>query len=740
MVIKKLVVKNFRSYFGEKVFEFGEHLNLILGANGDGKTTFYDALDFVFNENSTEQNSQLLSTFVSEKMFQSLSEGQTGEVGVYVELLNDDRKSRFIERTFQVEKKADGAKRCFNHGYDGYIALPNGMRKRADRVRTLLESEMLFPALIRKYSLFKGESSLNVFDDKTTLKNLIDMFSDIKDLEPYKNFLDFAKESSSNAFAAAQRKNKTNNDKQKALQNDLAKLKKRQQELEDRLKELLTRYKEYNEKISDWDADKELLEVVHNKREAIRLLETEMEVLKDKLDENYPIYLLDKLWILEGFSPILDKYAEKMHELSEQKSVLEELNKNQYNKRVAEAEAEEKALQKLKDEISGLPWYVPDVHTMESMLKKQQCALCGSPAPEGSDAYKHIEQHLQVALDHIFREKENKKAMAETYVPMFSQRNIDRIHESSTYLYNTIGEIENISYQINELIEQNEKVNNEIFGKNQKIDQLKTEIARIQAQSKNGHDLGSNDNSWVDYKHAYDSRERVSNEITSLKESLLPRIKTQIVETNTELKKSIGNASAQEFFLINDFVTRLRSAVDNAEEQSLEDFMSKLSDIANDYLSMLNVDDFTGVVKMHKNMYDDIVVELVGDNGRRIDKPNTSLNTTMHLSILFAISTLAEQNLNTRSAYPIILDAPTSSFDEGKDKTFYQVMNEKLNRQCIIVTKSYLYKENNDFVADTAALDRLMAIKKIPVYRIKKLEGFKKTDLSTIETVVEPLF
>ena len=57
MIIKKLIICNFRSYFGEKVFEFKKGLNLILGANGDGKSTFYDALDFVLTDNSTEKTS-----------------------------------------------------------------------------------------------------------------------------------------------------------------------------------------------------------------------------------------------------------------------------------------------------------------------------------------------------------------------------------------------------------------------------------------------------------------------------------------------------------------------------------------------------------------------------------------------------------------------------------------------------------------------------------------------------------
>ena len=41
MILKELRIKNFRSYYGDNNhFEFSDGLTLILGDNGDGKTTF----------------------------------------------------------------------------------------------------------------------------------------------------------------------------------------------------------------------------------------------------------------------------------------------------------------------------------------------------------------------------------------------------------------------------------------------------------------------------------------------------------------------------------------------------------------------------------------------------------------------------------------------------------------------------------------------------------------------------
>ena len=49
MILKDLRIQNFRSYYGnENYFEFKDGLTLIIGDNGDGKTTFFEALEWLF--------------------------------------------------------------------------------------------------------------------------------------------------------------------------------------------------------------------------------------------------------------------------------------------------------------------------------------------------------------------------------------------------------------------------------------------------------------------------------------------------------------------------------------------------------------------------------------------------------------------------------------------------------------------------------------------------------------------
>ena len=102
MIIKKLTIKNFRSYFGEQCFEFSERLNLILGANGDGKSTLFDAIKWVFSTDG--KNSDLLaSSLVSQKFFSMLPPSGHGEVKVSVSVRHANH-DYMIERSFIVTK------------------------------------------------------------------------------------------------------------------------------------------------------------------------------------------------------------------------------------------------------------------------------------------------------------------------------------------------------------------------------------------------------------------------------------------------------------------------------------------------------------------------------------------------------------------------------------------------------------------------------------------------------------
>ena len=100
------------------------------------------------------------------------------------------------------------------------------------------------------------------------------------------------------------------------------------------------------------------------------------------------------------------------------------------------------------------------------------------------------------------------------------------------------------------------------------------------------------------------------------------------------------------------------------------------------------------------------------------------------MSVLFAISDLT--TLKREVDYPLIFDAPTSSFEAFKEDEFYNVI-DKIKKQCIIVTKDLLDKDEQtgQRKLNMDKINRLTC----SVYRIEKQRPFDPNNLSTIRTI-----
>ena len=163
-----------------------------------------------------------------------------------------------------------------------------------------------------------------------------------------------------------------------------------------------------------------------------------------------------------------------------------------------------------------------------------------------------------------------------------------------------------------------------------------------------------------------------------------------------------------------------------AKDKNLSQFLRNLEEVANTYLHRLNATDFHGEVRLIKTFDDSAEIRLFSSNGTEVKNPSGSQQTTMYMSVLFAISDLT--TLKREENYPLIFDAATSSFGDSKEDEFYNII-DKIEKQCIIVTKDFITKGHLR-IEDVEQLT-------CTVYRIKKRDGFSQSDLSTICTEVE---
>ena len=105
MIIRRIEIEDFRSYYGnENNFEFGDGLTLIVGDNGDGKSTFFEALQWLLDISNTDevQKSHALDNF-SEMRKSKLEIGESANLRVKMDFEHDGRKS--VEKMFVITKK-----------------------------------------------------------------------------------------------------------------------------------------------------------------------------------------------------------------------------------------------------------------------------------------------------------------------------------------------------------------------------------------------------------------------------------------------------------------------------------------------------------------------------------------------------------------------------------------------------------------------------------------------------------
>ena len=314
MVIKKIEICNFRIFYKENVFEFVNGLNLILGWHGDGKTTFFDALEWLFRTDGTRKTE---IKFISKKRIEELSGGDSDDVRVAM-TYDHNGKIKVLEKTFQFTKSFDGEVSTSNYSFS--LIENNGLESVVNEGSSFDKD---LPPEIRKFIMFCGGGDLGMLQSSYALKSLVDNLSDVKDFEAYFPFIEYATMNAEKARDYALKVEKKNTDSIKQLnrtlenaRNVLAKI-----ESEIHLKEneavnfdnLLKSIEQGNE------ASKLLVSV--NKR--IEWLSQKLSETKARIKESYTRYLLEDMWVLLGFDTIAEEYSSKVNSYDKERWKIE---------------------------------------------------------------------------------------------------------------------------------------------------------------------------------------------------------------------------------------------------------------------------------------------------------------------------------------------------------------------------------------------------------------------------------
>jgi DNA repair exonuclease SbcCD ATPase subunit len=139
-------------YYDCKPFEFADGLNIILGHNGDGKSTIFTAFNWIFDPYSNLK----LTDVYSKKKYSEILENDTFEV--YIECVITQYYTEYkITKSFKVTKNADSPNISRIKEEIWRKDLNTGDNSLDNRSTSKL-SQQVFPEACRNFSMFETET------------------------------------------------------------------------------------------------------------------------------------------------------------------------------------------------------------------------------------------------------------------------------------------------------------------------------------------------------------------------------------------------------------------------------------------------------------------------------------------------------------------------------------------------------------------------------------------------------
>lgn len=721
MIIKEIRIKNFRSYYGDNnIFEFSDGLTLILGDNGDGKTTFFDALQWLFNTTIDKGNVDHMSEMRKSKM----EIGEKDVVSVAMLFEHDGEKS--VEKFFSVERVSEDSFRVGPLVYRGYET--SGSERIQVSGKNLIDR--CYDAFIQRFSMFKGESELNVFDNATALKDLVDKFSDIRKFDDLVEYTSSFEEKANSAYLKEMKSDRKVAGEAKALELQINRLAEEISTKKKDIKDKMTSLEVFSKRLGELEENQETSERYKDIQSRLKSKEEKRRKLKAQISYiDYNHALLDRMWVLCAFPDVLQEFKQKCSALSREKRKQEKDYERQKAIEIGKLEAVKEMQGALVNGAPELPWYLPNQETMEEMLNDHICKVCGRPAEEGSEAYNFMLQKLEEYKRHIALEaakKSQKEAIEEK--ELFKFGNIESLHNLSISLSGSNeSQVSGLVREISDRMGLVERLNEDLKEVERQIQETIDEKSRLLIQAGNVSEAIL-EKDFNDIKGLFEQKGRAEVRLAELNGEL-----AQLLTRMDGLQKQMDelNPDSSQVKVYRDVhrvLEEIAKAFAFAKKENLRRFLAEMQDKANGYLEQLSASDFHGEIRLRQTADDSTEIRLYSSNGTEIKKPSGSQLTVMYISVLFAISDFTQEKRD--EDYPLVFDAATSSFGDSKEENFYNVI-DNLKKQCIIVTKDFITKGRVCF----PEIEKLTCC----VYRIKKADGFDSKNMATVRTTIEKI-
>lgn len=665
MKINRIELNNFKSYFESQTFNFKEGLNIISGRVGTGKTSLFEAFQWLLLDDLTQSN-RVDEDFILNKKFEhesKLKNVSKIESSIILEVedenviyeikkeniykLNEDSYS-FIERNKSINYKD---------------AKTGNSKLITDNREVEAKLDMLFPEKLRKYLLFKGEAlnQLIDFSNPNTLEQAVKqisylpLFTRMKKIN--EKILDNTQRKYNNKLSAYTRDKKKSDELNKTIEikkRDLNKYKELLENSNKEIENLETKEKEYLEKLTFIAGFPQLKEEEANLEYKRKRLIDELENIDEKLKFVY----VDK-WILSNSHPLLEKAEIELRKFVDWR-----------HDQIVESKEQ-------------LELGVPGDHLIRKMIIERKCLICGTSEEDKPDLLSIIEKHLD----------ENKKTLN-----VLSEE-VEDLNEKILDILKNVNNIKNYTkdteQEIINHINRNKEKEDDIAKVTEELNKIKEKINNL--INEKGFQIEH-----LDHRSISSALNRIKDEI-SIKRNQQRYYDNQVGELEPEIKSltkkledivvvDIDVNELSEKKALN-YLETIKSLIDNKVKEEKFNLITEIEKEANEIQKNIvqhNKENKLTVVytQIDKNNYS---ISFVDKDGN----PNPghgAQETLAKMSLISAVLKLS--NEYKKESYPFIVDAPASNFDDTITKPFIESVSKNFEQGIVILKDIHFDLDN----------------------------------------------
>ena len=306
MVIQKVEIQNFRLFYRDNAFNFTGGLNLIIGSCGDGKSTFFDALEWLFR---TDGTNKMDINFISKKRCSELMPNDSDNVRVAITYEHKE-KQKVLVKHFRFTKSLDGEISTSNYMFS---LIENSGTECIVNDGVYFDKDL--PSEIRTFMMYREGGNYAVFKFSNSIKLLVDGFAGVKNFDAYTSFMEYAVRNADRVRDYALRMDKKNTDRIKQLKHTIEQESRLIDDIEHEIKIKQDEVVSFEELLRNIELGGEPSKLVVAVNRRIEYFSQKRAEVSAHLREYYTQNLLEDMWVLVGFDNIAKEFSTKVNDL-----------------------------------------------------------------------------------------------------------------------------------------------------------------------------------------------------------------------------------------------------------------------------------------------------------------------------------------------------------------------------------------------------------------------------------------